>query len=126
MVVMGSDPAFVQWLNNPNAADPKKKPFVDTQILSTVQTENDGVEWLYHTATIDKGNSGGPLLDDCGFLVGINTGAASRSTDANDLNAVKIPFSKAIGRNTIDTFISDAGLPPLSGHAGSCTAVVGK
>ena len=126
MVVMGSDPAFVQWLNNPNAADPKKKPFVDTQILSTVQTENDGVEWLYHTATIDKGNSGGPLLDDCGFLVGINTGAASRRTDANDLNAVKIPFSKAIGRNTIDTFISDAGLPPLSGHAGSCTAVVGK
>ena len=124
MVVMGSDPTFVQWLQNPNSPDPKKKPFVDTQILSTVQTESDGVEWLYHTATIDKGNSGGPLLDDCGFLVGINTGALSRRTDNSNVNEVKIPFSKAIGRQTIESFFADAGLPPLSGHSGSCTTAM--
>jgi hypothetical protein len=32
-----------------------------------------GIAYLQHTAAIDPGNSGGPLLDDTGRLVGMNT-----------------------------------------------------
>jgi len=37
------------------------------------EKEDAGIAYLQHTAAIDPGNSGGPLLDDGGRLVGMNT-----------------------------------------------------
>ncbi len=55
---------------------------------------------LLHTAPIGRGNSGGPLVDDCGRLIGVNSfGAESQGTDAEFFFAVSnrelLPFLRA-------------------------------
>lgn len=49
----------------------------------------EGVDLLIHTAKISRGNSGGPLVDQCGRVVGINS--AITRADEGDL-----PFAFAI------------------------------
>ena len=42
--------------------------------VSRVTTEDGGTRrWIQHTASVNAGNSGGPLLDENGLVVGINT-----------------------------------------------------
>lgn len=55
---------------------------------------------ILHTAPIARGNSGGPLLDNCGRVVGINSfGTESEGTDAEFFFAVSarelLPFLRA-------------------------------
>ena len=55
---------------------------------------------LLHTAPIGRGNSGGPLLDNCGRVIGVNSfGAESEGTDSEFYFAVStrelLPFLRA-------------------------------
>ena len=69
--------------------------------LSNTQSV-DGVAMLVHTAKISRGNSGGPLVDQCGRIVGINT-AITRADDGDS------PFAFAISTRELARFLGDAG-----------------
>lgn len=62
----------------------------------------DGVAMLIHTAKISRGNSGGPLVDQCGRITGINT-AITRADDGDS------PFAFAIAGRELTRFLADAG-----------------
>lgn len=61
-----------------------------------------GTNVLLHTASIARGNSGGPLLDACGRVVGVN----SAITRADDGDAT---FAFAISGQELSDFLSEAG-----------------
>ncbi|WP_336980175.1 serine protease [Altererythrobacter fulvus] len=58
---------------------------------------------LLHTAPIGKGSSGGPLLDNCGRVVGVNSfGAESDGTDSE--------FYFAVSTRELLPFLRDSGI----------------
>ncbi|KPL67111.1 hypothetical protein SZ64_02765 [Erythrobacter sp. SG61-1L] len=60
---------------------------------------------LLHTAPIGKGSSGGPLLDNCGRVVGVNSfGAESDGTDSE--------FYFAVSTRELLPFLRDSGITP--------------
>ncbi|MGP7794635.1 S1C family serine protease [Sphingomonas sp. CLY1604] len=74
-----------------------------------------GVEVLLHTANIARGNSGGPLLDRCGRVIGINS-AITRGEDGDS------PFGFAIADTQLAAFLREARQP--FGTVGTpCTSI---
>ncbi|WP_033922145.1 S1C family serine protease [Sphingomonas sp. 37zxx] len=61
-----------------------------------------GTQVLLHTAGIARGNSGGPLLDRCGRVVGVNS-AITRADDGDS------GFAFAIANAELATFLREAG-----------------
>jgi S1-C subfamily serine protease len=78
-------------------------------IASDDNNAND-VQIILHTAQISSGNSGGPLVDECGAVVGINTFIVP-----DDGNVRMF----AIGHNTLRDFLSTGGIP-FSESEGEC------
>lgn len=77
-----------------------------------------GVSVLLHTAAIARGNSGGPLLDPCGRVLGVN----SAITRADDGDA---SFGFAIGNDEVAAFLREAKQPmPVNGVA--CTSIADR
>ncbi len=67
-------------------------------VVSSAQREVEGVEYIQHTAPISHGNSGGPLIDEYGYVIGINSASA---TDGQNLNfAIKIEEITTVTRET--------------------------
>ena len=74
-------------------------PVKSTGFLSGRRPSRD-FDSLLHTAPIARGNSGGPLLDECGRVVGVNSfGAESGSAESEFFFAVStrelLPFLRA-------------------------------
>ncbi len=46
---------------------------VTSGVVSQVTTEAEGRRWVLHDASLSGGNSGGPLLNEAGLVVGLNT-----------------------------------------------------
>jgi S1-C subfamily serine protease len=63
-----------------------------------------GIDVLLHTASIARGNSGGPLLDACGRVIGIN----SAITQAEDGDST---FGFAIADSEVAAFLREAKQP---------------
>lgn len=74
-----------------------------------------GVEVLLHTANIARGNSGGPLLDRCGRVIGINS-AITRGEDGDS------PFGFAIADTELAAFLR-AAKQPFAAVGTPCTSI---
>jgi V8-like Glu-specific endopeptidase len=83
-------------------------------VFSGRRTMSD-VQVLLHTAGIARGNSGGPLLDACGRVVGVNS-ALTRGEEG-DAN-----FGFAIADVELVTFLRAAG-QPFTAAASTCTSI---
>ncbi len=70
-------------------------------MISSDADNQGGIQIVSHTAQISHGNSGGPLVDTCGSVVGVNTYIRS------DSGGVRM---FAIGRNTLQEFLSTNGV----------------
>ena len=72
-------------------------------IFSNVRPIN-GITTLLHTANIARGHSGGPLLDQCGRVLGVNT-LITRSQDGDS------PFGFAVADRELTAFLREANQP---------------
>lgn len=68
--------------------------------LSNQQVIN-GIAAMVHTANIARGNSGGPLVDECGRVVGVNT-FITRADDGDS------PFAFAISNRELTRFLGES------------------
>lgn len=78
----------------------RAQPPVTSQGFLSGRRPSREFDTLLHTAPIARGNSGGPLVDNCGRVIGVNSfGAESQGTEAEFFFAVSIrellPFLRA-------------------------------
>ena len=83
-------------------------------IFSNVRRIN-GITTLLHTANIARGHSGGPLLDQCGRVLGVN--ALITRNEGGDA-----PFAFAVGNRELAAFLS-AARQPYRAIATECVAM---
>ena len=74
-----------------------------------------GTSVLLHTASIARGNSGGPLLDRCGRVLGVNS-AITRADEGDST------FAFAIAGKELAAFLAEAG-QPIGQVAVPCTSI---
>ena len=68
------------------------------------------METIFHTAAIDHGNSGGPLLDECDRVIAVNTwGAADTLADDGQVESHQGQFA-AIRSTVLAKFLDNAGV----------------
>ncbi len=72
-------------------------------IFSNVRPIN-GITTLLHTANIARGHSGGPLLDQCGRVIGVNA-LITRNEDGD------APFAFAVANRELAAFLREARQP---------------
>jgi S1-C subfamily serine protease len=70
-VIMETDANYQALLAGDAAATPELT--AQSGAVTVVQTFPTGAEIIIHSADISPGNSGGPLVDSCGRVVGVNT-----------------------------------------------------
>ena len=88
------------------SADDYINPLPPTRSTGNYSNERpiNGIAALLHTANIARGNSGGPLLDPCGRVIGVNT-FITRGDEGDS------PFAFAIANREVAAFLRASGQP---------------
>ena len=99
-VVTRSDERFQRLMGGDVSAAPDLS--LTQGAVQSLQTGSGGMPVIVHTAAIAKGNSGGPLVDACGRLVGVNT-----FISVDQAQSARIQY--AIRTQVMHTFLHGAG-----------------
>ena len=86
-------------------------------IFSNLRPIN-GITTLLHTANIARGHSGGPLLDQCGRVLGVNT-LITRNQEGD------APFAFAVANRELVTFLR-AARQPFQANTTECVSMVDR
>lgn len=116
VVAMGYPDVTDHLLNRSGTAllEPADAYVTQGSIALFASSNPDGsrVDTLFHTAPINHGNSGGPLLNECGQVVGVNTWTApSTVSTGGDLDVAAGQFV-ATHVSALNTFLASAGIKP--------------
>lgn len=79
---------------------------VKTRGAVSAGRSSKGFDTILHTAAIGSGNSGGPLLDGCGRVIGANSFGTVSDTSADS------EFYFAVSMREITRFLINAGISP--------------
>ena len=92
-------------------------PIPPTRSIGNYSNERpvNGIAALLHTANIARGNSGGPLVDPCGRVIGVNT-FITRGDDGDS------PFAFAIANRELAAFLRASG-QPFSAVSAECVSM---
>jgi S1-C subfamily serine protease len=78
--------------------------------VNALQVNQAKVATIAHTALISEGNSGGPLVDRCGRVVGINSYIAQKTTVTGFAIASR-DLIEFLNRNGVNTAVNNAPCP---------------
>ena len=104
------DPAYMRLLRGDGTASPDLNM---TQGVVQSMFDSRGVTEVVHTATIMPGNSGGPLVDRCGRVVGVNTFGRG---DPRGKSTQQVFV--ALGSASLMRFLEEAGGTPREAGGG--------
>jgi len=104
---------------NPAFIDPKiKRGVISARQLFPLTSGGRAIALFEHDATVNTGNSGGPLLDACGRVVGVNVAKARSGIHAVDVSGGRAPnqIGLDINEGTFFSIQSDELIQALRSH----------
>ena len=99
-LVMDTDAGFMRLRAGDRSAVPE---MAVSQGVVTARQSPAGTPLILHTASVSGGNSGGPLVDQCGRVVGMNTFVRTEREQVAQM-------SYALASEALATFLAEAGV----------------